>query len=510
MTIWIDVEDLFSYAAAHKRVSGIQRVGLELCTAMLRADPKGVRFVRHGGPGTGFRTVPTTDILHLRNSFLGLDDPRRSPAPRTRRVAKSWRGRGWDRVTRALPPQFEHELRLYLISRQVAVRRLRARLLPWTAVPDEGPGQGPGIEDHRPLEKVAARGDVLLVLGSPWERIDYAYRVVQLRMQCGMRFALLVHDLIPILCPEWCSAGTVQVYRGWTGSVLPLADHIFSNSDATARDVLSWAEREGMRIADQVRTLPMGTGFSDDPLLAVPETAGDAPGAGVDLPVTAATTLPSPAVPRATATMPAGKDEGLTARVRRVQQRPYALFVSTIEARKNHLLAFRAWRQLLEELPREQVPTLVLAGRVGWLVADLMQQLENASWLDGHVVMVDGPTDAELSALYRGCGFTVFPSLYEGWGLPVSESLSFGKVCVASNRTSVPEAGGPYCLYHDPDSVSEAVALLRRVIEQPELIAEREAMLRRDFRPTPWSDAAGILLRTLGKRDDGAGRRGHV
>ena len=176
----------------------------------------------------------------------------------------------------------------------------------------------------------------------------------------------------------------------------------------------------------------------------------------------------------------------------------YALFVSTIEARKNHILAFRAWRRLLEELPADQVPTLVFAGRTGWMVRDLMQQIENAAYLGGKLVHVEAPDDATLAALYAGACFTLFPSLYEGWGLPVSESLSFGKVCLAASTTSVPEAGGDFCLYHDPDSVTEAVSLYRRAITEPGLIPGLEAKIRAEYRPTPWSATARAVLDALG------------
>jgi glycosyltransferase involved in cell wall biosynthesis len=175
----------------------------------------------------------------------------------------------------------------------------------------------------------------------------------------------------------------------------------------------------------------------------------------------------------------------------------YALFVSTIEARKNHILAFRAWRRLLEELPADQVPTLVFAGRTGWMVGDLMQQIQNAGNLGGKLVHVEAPDDATLTALYQGARFTLFPSLYEGWGLPVSESLSFGKVCLAASTTSVPEAGGEFCLYHDPDSVTEAVALYRRAITEPGLIQNLEARIRSEYRPTPWSATARAVLDAL-------------
>jgi len=451
MTLWVEVEDLFAYAHHHHRVSGIQRVSLGVIEALLRVPGADVRFTRRGPGGQGFIGVPRADVLALAASF---DQVARADAPK-RRVPGSWMGRSWDAATGWMPPRLEDDLRRLLIAEMLRARRLRDRWLPRSV----GYRDEASLERYPLLSRVARRGDVLLVLGSPWDQSDYASQIARLRARRGVRLAVMMHDLIPLLHPEWCDRGIINAFSGWTGSVLPLADHVFANSRSTARDVEGWADREGVRIARPVRVLPMGTGFS-----APPEDA-----------------------------------QGLTERVREATERPYVLFVSTVEARKNHLLAFRAWRELLRELPPERVPRLVFAGRVGWLVSDLMQQLENADWLEGHVELVRDPTDAELAALYRGCRFTLFPSLYEGWGLPVSESLSFGKVCVASGKTSVPEAGGEYCLYHDPNSVTEAVALLRRVIEQPELIAEREAALRRDFRPTPWSDAAHTILDILGE-----------
>jgi glycosyltransferase involved in cell wall biosynthesis len=271
---------------------------------------------------------------------------------------------------------------------------------------------------------------------------------------------MLVYDLIPLSRPEYCDPGLVRTFRAWFASTMPLVDRFFAISRATARDLERYAQASGLRLRHPVVVLPIGTGFGDGPAAL--------PGGPAGVP------------PRVAALQPG-----------------FVLVVSTIEARKNHLLAFRAWRRLLEILPPEQVPTLVFAGHVGWMVADLMQQLENCGWLGGKVVVVDDPTDAELAALYAGCRFTMFPSHYEGWGLPVTESLSFGKICIASSATSVPEAGGPFCLYHDPENVLEALAILRRLITHPAELAEMEARLRRDFRPTPWSATAVALLGSL-------------
>lgn len=87
---------------------------------------------------------------------------------------------------------------------------------------------------------------------------------------------------------------------------------------------------------------------------------------------------------------------------------------------------FQVWARLLREKAYEDIPTLVFAGRPASMVEDLMQQMENTEYLDGKVRLIREPSDEELRGLYRNCLFTVFPSLYEGWGLPVTESLLLG------------------------------------------------------------------------------------
>ena len=126
-----------------------------------------------------------------------------------------------------------------------------------------------------------------------------------------------------------------------------------------------------------------------------------------------------------------------------------------------------------------------------------MQQLRNAEWLGGKIVLVESPSDAELVQLYLGCRFTLFPSLYEGWGLPVTESLMFGKPCLVSNVTSLPEAGGALARYFDPDDLNDVVRVIRETISDPAGLAEWEARVKREFRPVSWDESARAILEAI-------------
>ncbi|MBR0668813.1 glycosyltransferase family 4 protein, partial [Roseomonas hellenica] len=312
----------------------------------------------------------------------------------------------------------------------------------------------PGRAGGRWLHGEAQPGDMLCIFGSLWTDAGAAM-VERAKREMGLRFALLVHDLIPILKPEYVAPGVIEQYTRWHRRCLPLADRVLANSRSTARDLEAWADHAGLPLARPVLTIPVGTGFPQAP-----------PAGG-----RAARALPPPG--------------------------SYVSLVCTIEARKNHALAFRVWRRLLQEMPAERVPTLIFAGRIGWMVTDLMRQIRNSGDLDGKLLVIEDPSDEELAALYAGCRFTLFPSHYEGWGLPVTESLGFGKACLASSSASLPEAGGPFCLYFDPDNATEATALIRRAIEEPGLIAGLEARIRAEFRPVPWASTAGALLHHL-------------
>ena len=148
-----------------------------------------------------------------------------------------------------------------------------------------------------------------------------------------MRFGVLVHDLVPVRYPEWCHHGVPRTFRAWYDDVLPYCDLVLANSQHTAHDVEAYARESAIRLPGPVQPVPIGTGF------------------GV--------TAPHASTPRNPALPPPGS---------------YVLFVATLEARKNHALAVRVWSLLVDEVNQgrrapDTVPTLVFAGRFGWLIA---------------------------------------------------------------------------------------------------------------------------------------------
>ncbi|WP_428377052.1 glycosyltransferase family 4 protein [Lichenicoccus sp.] len=515
--IWVDVEDLFQYAAANPRPSGIQRIEFELCRALatLPESRERVRFVRHAATLQSFTSIPYAQVERLHDR---LTSSSHAGAPSSRAGARTQPARTlsqspWRRLAYRLPEGLRKPLvalfkaereagravlhlgsalawaggtRAALLVRQLRQRRSgepapgqaghpaeRGRSRGAVEIAPFGPGMPPGTmpsaagggADTAAFDATTEPGDILLVLGSPWFHPYYAEIVAKAQRTRGLRFSLLIYDIIPLRRPEWCDHNLVLRFREWTGAIFPLVDVLLTISQASARDLESDSRRAGYSLRSTPRPIPIGTGFSD----AVRAPAGA--GRTGKNPQASARSLPGPG--------------------------SYALIVSTIEARKNHMLLFRVWRRMVEEMPLDRIPTLVFAGRVGWLVSDLMQQIHNADYLDGKIVLVEDPSDDELRQLYAGCRFTLFPSFYEGWGLPVTESLSFGRPCIISNATSLPEAGGDLARYFDPENSHEAYDMIRHAIEHPEETEAWAERVQREFRPVSWEDSARGVLHAL-------------
>jgi glycosyltransferase involved in cell wall biosynthesis len=468
--LWIDVEDLFEYAREYGRPSGIQRLAFEIYQIMQdRYGETGlVKFVRHDRGS--FRVVQWHEVAGLFQKLsaqqgaptVGMEHPI-LPHPPGCQLVRKLVYRLWPSlrhtlrdVVRAQGEAFRAWGRLVAALWQGARRRvlnLAVRLRSLNDRSGNAETTGPTGDS---FAKCSTQGDIILALGAPWSHPDYA-ALVRLQRERGLRFVLLVYDLIPILRPEWCDRGLVRLFRAWFRGVLPLCDVVLAISRATAADVEAYACENGIVLPGPVTPIPVGTGFSGQ--LQLPATSR------------------RHALPTAAS---------------------YVLFVSTIEARKNHTLLFRVWRRLLDELPSERVPTLVFAGRIGWLVDDLMRQIANTDHLNGKLVVIENPTDADLATLYHGCLFTLLPSFHEGWGLPVTESLAFGKPCIISDRTSLPEAGGRFVRSFDPDNLHDAYHVIRQVIEDRPGLAEWAAEVRREFKPVPWSATVEAILAELG------------
>jgi glycosyltransferase involved in cell wall biosynthesis len=167
----------------------------------------------------------------------------------------------------------------------------------------------------------------------------------------------------------------------------------------------------------------------------------------------------------------------------------YVLYVGTLEPRKNVVLLADAWEGLRAEDP-EMLP-LLIAGGYGWKSRNVQARLRR---LSGDGVQMLGRVDEErLVRLLQGASCFVYPSLYEGFGLPVAEALACGVPVIASRSSSLPEVAGDAALLVDPDDPLELAAALRRVLGDRALAADLASRGPAQAARFRWEHAAAEL-----------------
>jgi glycosyltransferase involved in cell wall biosynthesis len=143
----------------------------------------------------------------------------------------------------------------------------------------------------------------------------------------------------------------------------------------------------------------------------------------------------------------------------------YLLFVGTIEPRKNLTRLLAAFETIYGEGLSDG---LVIVGRRGWLYGDFFARLEQSPVKDA-VLFPGYVMDEDLPGIYAGAQALVFPSLCEGFGLPVLEAMACGTPVVSSDASSIPEAGGEAALYFDPTDTAEITTTTRRLLREADL-----------------------------------------
>jgi glycosyltransferase involved in cell wall biosynthesis len=293
----------------------------------------------------------------------------------------------------------------------------------------------------------------VLLTGGTWDDLGCCETLAWLRRTAALRLVPLIYDVIPAVLPQMCAPGLPEVFVPWARRMVEMADLILTISEHSRRDLLALAEAAGLH-APPVAVLRLG------------DELGQRRGGG--------------------------RPRSLPGWL----QGPFVLSVGTIEVRKNHGLLYHLWRELA--LARgAAVPPLLLAGRPGWLTAELLYQAGADPLLRGRLLALPAVTDPELRWLYRHCLFTLYPSHYEGWGLPVAESLAHGKYCVCSDSSSLPEIAPGLVGLHHPLDLPACRALVEQALFAPGFLAGQEGRIRANFRVTPWSHTAGEVLRAL-------------
>ena len=183
-------------------------------------------------------------------------------------------------------------------------------------------------------------------------------------------------------------------------------------------------------------------------------------------------------------------------------RRPYVLATGTLEPRKNLPRLIEAFTALPEDVRAGR--QLVLAGAPGWETAETFVHVARHARM---VKTLGYVPDEDLPALYRGAEVFCYPSLYEGFGIPVLEAMCCGTAVLTSGRSSMPEVAGDAARYVDPDDTADIARGLRELLSDPSL---RETLVARGLqraRQFTWEGAARTVLAVLEGQSVGEDQR---
>lgn len=264
---------------------------------------------------------------------------------------------------------------------------------------------------------IFAEGDVVVVVDGNWQFGGYAEALAASKARNHFKLLHFVHDLVAVKNPALANPGANKIIGGYFRKIFRLADGLIAISESTKRDIEWFMDAEGITHKPKLYVMKLGDNMRPGP-------------------------KPSPKRPKLTI------------------ESPFMLAVSTIEIRKNYSALYYVYK--LAEEQSIDLPHLVISGRKGWMSEEAWALLTRDPEVSQkiHITQAD---DEELEWLYQNCLFTVFPSFYEGWGLPIAESLAHGKCCVSSNASSMPEVGDNLVTYvspHDPAAMLDSIVKL--------------------------------------------------
>ena len=266
----------------------------------------------------------------------------------------------------------------------------------------------------------------------------------------GANVVITVHDCIFMRHPDWFRWERAEYYR-WAGTrSARRAGRVIADSQATAHDL-----RELIGVPDsRIDVVPLGVGEQFRP------------------PTEAAIAV---------------------ARSRYKLPESFFLYVGTLEPRKNLASLVRAWDSVAGEIPEG----LAIAGRTGWKTEEMLAAIGHAKHRD-RIHLPGFIEEEDLAAAIGAARAFVWPSLFEGFGLPVLEAMACGTPALTSNSSSLPEVAGDAALLVDPESEEAIAGGLKRLSRDDVLRARLSAAGLSRAAEFTWARTAEMTLKVYG------------
>ncbi len=298
----------------------------------------------------------------------------------------------------------------------------------------------------------------LLSFGGAWTGHDgYCQGLKRIKYATKSKFILMVHDLVRYKLSHLYPKEVADKFEKNALNIFSHVDHFITYSKSTSDDLVDFIKDNDF---DEKKILPAKLGD----WTSATDRAG----------------------------------EYVSDLVDKYSEKEFVIFVSSFDKRKNHSLLLNVWERLIKERG-DRTPILIFVGRVMWPNDPVVDILSRNDELAGYIHHLSDVDDSGLDWLYKNCLFTVFPSLYEGWGLPVSESLAYNKLCLTSNTSSTAEISPYLTELLDPYDFKAWLDCARIYLENRDLLRTREDLIRKRFKIYEWERSIKDIVCHLDK-----------
>jgi glycosyltransferase involved in cell wall biosynthesis len=282
------------------------------------------------------------------------------------------------------------------------------------------------------------------------DKIEMFYgpaHLLPLRLSKNIKTVLAVHDLVSVYYPNTMANYNRFIHNIFFKPSIKSADHIITMSEYTKQSIIDCFS------------------ISSDKITVIYEGVSEK-------------------------FRPHQKEEILSVLARYQIKSPYILSVGTLEPRKNYMVLLKAFKQLNSNFD------LVIVGKKGWKSQEIFDTISELQ-LHNRIKILGYVDDNDMPYLYNGAEVFVFPSVYEGFGLPVLEALACGVPTISSNASSLPEIGGEAVKYFNPNSIDDLQKKMQDVLDSSEVkrtLREKGIIQAQKFN---WEDTARKTLTIL-------------
>lgn len=281
-------------------------------------------------------------------------------------------------------------------------------------------------------------------------------KILEVKKIYNFKLVMTCYDLIPIFCPYlgFNDPLLINGLNNYFSFLLKNSDYIFSISNSTNNDIRRFALKNKITLPPISIIKNLGTKISKI------------------------------------------YSQNENSHLENLLKKDFILCVSNIEKRKNHEMLYKAYWYLLEQGFKD-LPKLVFCGPLQPGMEYLIETIKCHPEVSEYIIILNKIKEQELKWLYENCLFTLYPSFYEGYGLPIMESLGYGRFCISSNATSLPEVGKNYIDYvHPLDVVGWAEKILFYIKNRDEL-SRREKYINETYTVPMWNDYISNIYKEI-------------